>query len=287
MSSKPFIQQINYFSPTIPLAVRWIRGNMIKTHPLTYHNDYEIHFIKQGLGKYIIGKQSCHFKTGHLVIIKPNQVHSLIPEPGHRLEKASLIFQNGWQEAILKKIRFDRDLPNLIYLKESQALYIEMIINRIIEENTRREKGWEDMIVKLFHEFLIWVQRVKSQRVKPVKEKAIIVYLHKYIESHFTDPNCQVASIAKHLGYSLNYITALSKEMSGMALKRYLLQYRIIAARRLLESNSDMKVKAVAYEVGFNQYRNFTRAFQKQTGMTASIYREFYHPTVKNSLKLS
>lgn len=187
------------------------------------------------------------------------------------------MFSADWQADFQKIMGFNDELPNLICLSDAQSLCIEMIINRILEENKQRAKGWEDMVIALFHEFLVWIYRVRDQHVKPARERPVSAQLRRYIEAHYSDPNCTVTSVARRFGYSLNYITALSKEMSGMGLKQYLQQYRIIAARRILEADFDFKIEAVARQAGFNQYRNFTREFLKQTGMSASGYREFYH----------
>lgn len=278
MKPKPFKETIRYFSSAVPLKLEWGRGRMTKTYPLAYHSDYEFHFIKQGFGKYTINGHSFCFKAGQLVVVKPNQIHSFIPQSEHRTEKLRISFPAEWQAEFLQKLEFDHELPNLICLSNEQTLCIEMIANRILEENARRAKGWEDMIARLIQEFLLWVNRVKGQRVKPVKEKPLFTQLRQHIETHYADPHCTVTAIAKRFGYSKNYVTTLSREMSGMALKQYLQQYRIIAARRLLESHPELKVETVARQAGFNLYRSFTRAFLIQTGLRPAKYRDFCHP---------
>lgn len=280
MKANPFRQTIKYFGPDLPLRIEWwrqARASAADARPLTYHPDYELHFIKQGRGKYIIGNRAYHFKSGHMVIIRPNEIHCLVPEPGHGIEKAGIMFSAEWQRDFFTKTGFTGDLPKLICLGDKQAVCIELIIKRILEENKQRAKGWRDMTAGLFRELLLWVNRVKHQGVKPVKEKPIFGQLRRHIETYYADPECTVISIARRFGYSRNYISALAREMTGLGLKPYLQQYRVIAARQLLELNPHIKVEAVARQVGFRQYRNFTRAFLAQTGITASRYRAFYH----------
>lgn len=280
MKIKPFRDPISYFSPDLQLHVDWwlrARVSASDIHSLAYHHDYELHFIKKGQGKYIIGNKAYHFKTGYLVIIRPNQIHRFVPDLGHRIEKAGLMFPAEWQADFLNKIGFAEKLPNLICLSDLQSVCIEMIINRIFEENAQKAKGWEEMVIKLFQEFLLWVNRVKNQHVKPAPENPVFTQLLQYMESHHADPQCTVNSIARHFGYSRNYVTGLCKKTLGIGPKHYLQQYRITAARQILEAPPHIKVEAVARHVGFSQYRNFTRAFLSQTGITASKYRAFYH----------
>ncbi|MDD5678618.1 MAG: AraC family transcriptional regulator [Kiritimatiellae bacterium] len=278
MKSKLFKEPSAYPFPELPLRVYWERGKVQVKTRLAYHPEYEFHLIKQGSGKYIVDGNTYYFKAGHLVVIKPNQVHTRFFKRGQILERGRMHFLGSkWQAALLQELDFDRGLPNLISLSDAQALRIEMIIRLILEEYNRQATGWTHVVAGLLREFIIWVHRVKHQEVKPIKERPVFTQLRQYVEAHFADPECNVTAIARNFGYSLNHITELSKAMSGMGLKQYLQQYRIIAARRALESDSNLKVESVARQVGFNQYRNFTREFMKQTGMRASGYREFYH----------
>jgi len=174
-------------------------------------------------------------------------------------------------------LKIDKNFPSLISLSDSHAVHIEMIVNRILAENLRREKLWEKMIRELLCEFLILAERVKDQPVKPRAEKPLFVQMRQYMESHFSDPHCNVTWIAKQFGYSLNYLSALFKEACGIGIKQYLLQYRIVVARQLLDENAGLKIEAIARQVGFNQYRNFARAFHTLTGISPVVYRKNCH----------
>ena len=105
----------------------------------------------------------------------------------------------------------------------------------------------------------------------------MFVQLRKHMESHVGDPRCTVTQIAEQFGYSLNYLSSFFKAATGIGIKQYLLQYRIIMARQILDENAGLKIEAVARQVGFNHYRNFTRAFAALTGITPGIYRKNRH----------
>ena len=59
-----------------------------------------------------------------------------------------------------------------------------------------------------------------------------------------------------------------------MTFCEYLLKFRISKA---CESLSDplVKVKTVAFEVGFNDLSYFARTFRRHTGVTPSTYQQF------------
>lgn len=277
MNKKRFKQAILFPSSSVPVYVGWARHKTSEGFPLAYHPEYEFHYIKRGQGAYYIEGRTWCFATRHLVIIRPNQIHSLIPNADNWVEKVQILFKGEWLGAFLSALNIDKTFPTLICLPDSAAVHIEMILNRILEENARREQGWEEMVCELLHEFLLWVKRLKNQPVSPQAEKPLFVQVRKYMELHFADPQCNVTRIARQFDYSLNYLSALFKTASGLGIKQYLLQYRIIAARQILDENPGLKIEAIARQVGFNNYRSFTRAFIALTGIAPADYRKKCH----------
>lgn len=277
MRKKRFKQTILFPSPSVPVYVGWARRKTSEGFPLAYHPEYEFHFIKRGQGAYYIeGRRWC-FAARHLVIIRPNQIHRLIPNADHWVEKVQILFKGEWLGDFLRALNIDKTFPTLIRLPDSATVQIEMILNRILEENLLRQPGWEEMVRELLHEFLLWVKRLKNQPMSPQAEKPLFVQARKYMESHSADPRCNVTRIARQFDYSLNYLSALFKEACGIGIKQYLLQYRIIVARQILDENPGLKIEAIARQVGFNNYRSFTRAFIALTGVSPAVYRKYCH----------
>lgn len=273
---KPFKEFFPFSSQPVPVRAGWSRGRL-PLFPLHYHPEYEFHFIKCGRGAYYIEGKTWRFKARNLVIIRPNQIHSFIPESNGWIEKNLLLFRGEWLGDVLCSLNIDETFPSLIRLPDFPAVHIEMILNKIVEESLRREKCWKEMIRELLHEFLFWVIRVKDQSVNPQEEKPLFIQLRHYVESHFADPQYNVSLIAKKMGYSLSYLSALFQEASGIGIKQYLLQYRIIAARKILEGSAGLKIEVIARQVGFSQYRSFTRTFIALTGVSPNGYRKNCH----------
>ena len=59
-------------------------------------------------------------------------------------------------------------------------------------------------------------------------------------------------------------------------IKSYLLQKRVLEAKKILESQTDMKVVKVGEKVGFPSFALFNRTFKKITGTTPSSYRNLF-----------
>lgn len=86
----------------------------------------------------------------------------------------------------------------------------------------------------------------------------------RYIQEHFNE-DLTLSSVAREIGFSDAYLSALFKRAIGTGLKRYLTLLRITHARRLLET-TDMNATDICYECGFRSYSGFFRAFKKITG---------------------
>lgn len=59
----------------------------------------------------------------------------------------------------------------------------------------------------------------------------------------------------------------------GVGFSGYLLNLRIKHAKKLLEE-SNLKIRQVAEESGFNDYHYFSKVFKKMTGVSAAQYRK-------------
>jgi len=95
-----------------------------------------------------------------------------------------------------------------------------------------------------------------------------------YIDSNFKEP-VSLSAISKHVYRSSYHISHLFKKFTGLGLKEYLANKRIIEAKRLLEDKNTDKIISVALESGFSDLSTFNRSFKALTGMSPSQYRKF------------
>ncbi|MFH1476776.1 MAG: helix-turn-helix transcriptional regulator [Verrucomicrobiota bacterium] len=273
MYQKPFKQAVLFRSLSVPVYVGWTLQKNPRPYPLAYHPEYEFQFIKNGQGAYYLQGKKWRFKSRQLIIIHPNQIHGFIPRTGAWLEKAQVLFQSRWLNETSRSAGIGRNFPPVLNLTESHAAGIENIVNRLTDEISRREKGWEAMTRELLYEFLLFVRRAKDHPAEAEPENRLFTQLRDYIEIKFADPQCNTTWIAKQFGYSLPYLSSLFKGTSGVGIKQYLVQHRIIAARQLFDKEPMLKVEEVGRRVGFLQYRTFIRDFVAYTGMLPAVYR--------------
>ena len=105
-----------------------------------------------------------------------------------------------------------------------------------------------------------------------------IVAAQNYIAEHYMNPNLSLDMVAAHIHANSSYLSKLFKNNLNVNFVTYLNSYRIKEAQKLLLS-SDMSVKAISIQSGFNSEQNFIRVFKKHVQMTPTQYRT-NHPTV-------
>ena len=98
------------------------------------------------------------------------------------------------------------------------------------------------------------------------------------IEKNYSDSNFGVRELIHQLNMSYTIIYKKFVSLTGVPPVRFLLLYRLKIAKKILEKNrnNNVIVSEIAYRVGFNDPKYFTRCFVKQYNMTPSsiIYQE-------------
>lgn len=63
------------------------------------------------------------------------------------------------------------------------------------------------------------------------------------------------------------------RQLFGMTVFHYLMESRLLLARKMLEDGLDIPLKQLAWSVGYNQVSNFITAFRRRFGVSPGLYR--------------
>ena len=107
---------------------------------------------------------------------------------------------------------------------------------------------------------------------KPVIKK-ITEYVRGNINSSIT-----VASVAAALGYNPDYLSKAFCKATGTTLKKYIIEARLNAAKDYLHT-SDLSVKQISYELGFDDEALFIKFFTYHEKISPTSYRNKYFNT--------
>ena len=91
----------------------------------------------------------------------------------------------------------------------------------------------------------------------------------------YTDSELTLEKLAELMQTNRSYISQVINEYAGVSYKNYINSYRINDAIRILsDPDSDVQIKGLAFDLGFNSRQTFYQAFQNSFGMPPSKYRE-------------
>jgi AraC-like DNA-binding protein len=93
-----------------------------------------------------------------------------------------------------------------------------------------------------------------------------------HIEAHYKDPDFDLKKLSANFHFSYNYTSSLFKKETGKNFPDYLQDLRVEKAKQLLR-NTDEKIAAIAFNVGFSSEDYFSRIFRKKTGQTPTAFR--------------
>ena len=83
-----------------------------------------------------------------------------------------------------------------------------------------------------------------------------------------------VAAVAESVNWSQSHFSREFKAHTGYSPYEYIILRRIDKAKHMLTS-TQMTVKQIAYHTGYNSEENFIHSFQKNVGLSPSLFRKY------------
>ncbi len=152
-------------------------------------------------------------------------------------------------------------LPIRRVLNESDAPeLLQSRIQNIIDNHERLQKSYRRSVEADKQE----VMRTK----KSFMERATDV-----MEQNYTNSEFGINEFAEALGMSKSLVSKRLNAETGQSTSQFIRNYRLTIARKLLLENwANRNITEIAYKVGFNDPKYFTRCFTRQYGTSPSSY---------------
>ncbi|RKD98515.1 helix-turn-helix domain-containing protein [Marinifilum flexuosum] len=126
----------------------------------------------------------------------------------------------------------------------------------------------------LLKNFLIQVERNKRERVDIVCNDSFHLYIgfKKFVEENISY-KLRVADLCQQLKVSAKQLNAAVKLFAHCGAKQFIDERILLEIKRLLVY-SNLSIKEVAYEIGFDDPTNFTKYFKARVNMLPSEYQK-------------
>ncbi|PYP90477.1 MAG: hypothetical protein DMG65_11670 [Candidatus Angelobacter sp. Gp1-AA117] len=103
---------------------------------------------------------------------------------------------------------------------------------------------------------------------------------NKLLEMVESGKPCTIRGLARRFNLTHYHLLHLFKQQMGISLGHLLTRQRLLQAASLL-AESNIRIKEIAHEAGYEHTSSFARAFQRQFRMTPQRYREQGHSQEK------
>ena len=261
--------------------------NKVKWH---YHPEVELVYINSGVGKRQVGTHLSNYQDGDLILIG-----SYLPHTGF----TKGLVENQKEIVIqFKPDIFETAFQNLEELKRINQL-LELSKKGVVFEGSIKEDiglrmeglQYETQIdafltfVKILHD----LAKEKEKKIlnaegyafisSPTENKRLKT-IFNYIRDHFMEP-IALEDISAQIFMTPQSFCRFFKKSTTKTFTTFLNEYRINHATKLL-SETDVDVKTVCYESGFNNLSNFFRNFRKITQLTPKAYRDEISGSIRN-----
>jgi len=108
------------------------------------------------------------------------------------------------------------------------------------------------------------------------QDDVFIQRIMKYIEENMDDPELSIDGIASFIGLSRSSMFKKIKSLTGLAPIDFIKEIRLQRAVQLIETD-EFNISQVAYMIGMNDPRYFSKCFKQKYGISPSEYKEKYH----------
>lgn len=235
---------------------------------------YHMHFILDGKGILEINNTSYNLTQGQIFLIPPNTISRYYPDNDFPWTYAFISFQGNKAEQYLRQAGFSqtRYARDCVLPPEQYADIIRDMLgtHRLTITNELRR------VSQLFALFSLLTETNRSSdQEQPYYDylpETYFEYALQYIQLNY-DKNMRIQDIADYIGITRSYLFHLFNKKLKLSPQKYLLNYRINKAKELL-SSTDILVKDIAHDVGYEDSLAFSKVFHNATGVSPSAYRK-------------
>ncbi len=238
-------------------------------------------FIEEGQGYHSIDFTNYKCSKGTLITIRKDQIHKFFRS--NHLKGSLLLFTNDFLVSYLEEMEAQKTMllfnellgvPKL-QLTNKDFQNVSQIISRINEEYFHKNDNYSLGIIRSeIHILITQLFRIKAKSKKIDFEKR---YLKEFVAfQDLTEKNItkttKVTDYAQMLGISTKTLNTITKSIVHKSAKAFIDEICVKQIKRLL-INTELSIKEIAYQSGFEETTNFYKYFKRQTNNTPEQFR--------------
>lgn len=244
---------------------------------------YLIQYISKGSGNHYIDFKPYPYDQGSLIFISKGQVHAF------DIQEDTEGFIILFTEPFISKNLIHSDLLSL-YRLYNYHLHIPVIpgneigkdAGQIIENMFDEYQHADDFAKEEILRLLVKLLLLKAERVKRtlIDEEKNANWLEKFahfqtqVEKRFAETR-NAKDYALDMSISYKHLNEVTKAVTGSTAKEFIDRFLVLETKRRL-ATTDISIKELTYEMGFDEPTNFVKFFKKHTQHSPSKFRTIH-----------
>ncbi len=228
-------------------------------------SQYLVHYILSGKGLFRRGTQTYHLEANSMFLICPEELTYYEADAQDPWEYCWVGFHGTDARPLMEACGLlDRpvrsDLP-----AEARSTVLRLY------QAHGANHGSPILCKGLLYQFFSCVETPAAHR-RPVTADEYLSKATEYIRRNYMY-DISISGVSSYVGIDRSYLYRLFMQWEGVSPRKYLLEHRMEAARRML-LGSGHTVTEIAYSCGFWDVSSFDKAFRKATGQAPRSYRQ-------------
>lgn len=265
----------------MPVADGLLTQHADRTAPHA-HSYYEIVWFEEGGGTHMVDFIDYPILPNTFILIAPGQVHAFChgPRPkGIVIDFDPSVFppERRHDNLYVRHILFGEQKPRYVINDPELIAYMHHMVNALETEMTLTDAlGHNDMLGVMLKVVLLLIYRKADEQgamsySSNIHQLRLFARFRAELEMHYTDTRT-VQEYADMLGVSVKQLSAAAQECAGCA-PHSLIEDRVtLEARRMLQC-TDLMVKEIADELGFDDVSYFIKFFKNNAGVLPTDFR--------------
>ena len=243
------------------------------------HRRFEIIYLAKGEVKYFIEGEEYLAKTGDMIFVPPNEIHSLHINSNTKYERIVVLFDFDLIKSMLAvgevtvsdaclKPHAYRVIPAEV-VKKSRLKEIMYSIAAEAKDGENRALRFFSLVLSLIAELNDLLSDSTHKPIMPITKEPTVKKAIDYVNAHVTEP-LTLDLLADGLHLNKFYISHIFSSRLQISFSDFLNGLRIDHACKLMTGNTS--ITEAAFASGFSSIRTFNRVFARQMGKSPTQY---------------
>ena len=230
------------------------------------HDTYEVLYVLDGTGRFMVEGTLFDVKPGTLLLIKPFEYHFMQMDQGAAYERYVIHFSEDQLSADARSL-FESILGGVegsgrLYSALTLSAKVLPVLERFDTAQSLPENERLIYVKTLLAELMIFLSLSNGEQIE-INEGELGARVIRYLNENITR-DLSLDRIARRFFVSKYYLCRAFKKHNGVSVHVYINHKRVMYAKQLIEQGET--ASGAAYKVGFGDYSAFYRAYVKVVG---------------------